>query len=523
MVTVTGTGFTGGGTPTVSLGGANATGVVVVNATTIQCVTAPTAGFGPVAVTVTNTVGAGNLPNGFTYVRFPPVADPAGDVQIDTDPMTRMSDFESPQILCEGSNVYVGWVENRNAVSNDVWFNRSLDGGATWAAADTMLNTHTGIPANRFGLRMCADGNVVYATWVDDRTGVLQVHFNRSLDGGATWLAADVPIFHSAAAQQQYQVVCCDGLTFHVAWPDNRNGPNPAIFSNRSTDGGTTFLPADVPVSMAPAAFVAPADLRLCCAGGRVYAAWSDARTGDVNAYFTRSVDGGATWQPIETRVDSDAGVANLFGVALACSGTNVYVAWADGRNPGGQDVYFNRSVDGGVTFATDQRVNSSAPGTFSCIAVSVCAEGSRAHVAWVENRNGGFLEPFTRRTIDAGTTFAGPDVRLNTGVLPGTVGIGIPGALGLPICCENGSVHVVWTDARNAPRLDVFLNSSPDGGATWGASDVRLDTDLPLPGDTLLTPALCCEGPIAHAAWHDDRNNLGSGMSDVAYNRTVP
>jgi hypothetical protein len=69
-VTITGTGFLTGAT--VSLGGTSATGVTVVNSTTITATTA-THGAGAVNVVVTNTdTRNGSLPNGYTYVSSNP-------------------------------------------------------------------------------------------------------------------------------------------------------------------------------------------------------------------------------------------------------------------------------------------------------------------------------------------------------------------------------------------------------------------------------------------------------------------
>ena len=66
-VTITGTNFTPGAT--VTIGGAPATGVTVVNPTTITATTPPGA-VGPANVAVTTTGGTGTLPNGYTYRVF---------------------------------------------------------------------------------------------------------------------------------------------------------------------------------------------------------------------------------------------------------------------------------------------------------------------------------------------------------------------------------------------------------------------------------------------------------------------
>jgi hypothetical protein len=70
-VTLTGTDFSALGTTTVTFGGVGATSVVVVDPSTITCVT-PAHAQGAVDVTVTNDFGSDTLINGYTYVNIPP-------------------------------------------------------------------------------------------------------------------------------------------------------------------------------------------------------------------------------------------------------------------------------------------------------------------------------------------------------------------------------------------------------------------------------------------------------------------
>jgi hypothetical protein len=72
-VTLTGNDFTGIGVTTVTFGGASATSVVVVNTTTITCVT-PAGTAGAVDVVVTNDFGTDTLINGFSYNDAPSIS-----------------------------------------------------------------------------------------------------------------------------------------------------------------------------------------------------------------------------------------------------------------------------------------------------------------------------------------------------------------------------------------------------------------------------------------------------------------
>src|SRR5258708_3846625 len=62
---------------------------------------------------------------------------------------------------------------------------------------------------------------------------------------------------------------------------------------------------------------------------GAVHVAWYDARGAVTQIYYTRSLDGGTTWEP--PRPIAASSVAQT-SAAIAASGTTVYVAWHEQR-----------------------------------------------------------------------------------------------------------------------------------------------------------------------------------------------
>jgi len=91
-------------------------------------------------------------------------------------------------------------------------------------------------------------------------------------------------------------------------------------------------------------------DVRMCCSGNAVYVFWLDERNGGSDIYFNRSIDNGATWLTDDRRVNDSAGTSFKSSFSLCCEGSNLYVAWNDDRN-GESDIYFNHSADGGLSW----------------------------------------------------------------------------------------------------------------------------------------------------------------------------
>jgi hypothetical protein len=143
---------------------------------------------------------------------------------------------------------------------------------------------------------------------------------------------------------------------------------------------------------------------------------------------FSRSRDGGRTFSaPLEISDetgdarDSDNTVEGV--VPVAGPNGDVYVAWA-----GPKGLYFDKSVDGGWTFARD-------------ILITAMQGGWDLPVPGLERHNG---MPVTAVDLSDGP--------------------------------HKGTVYVNWIDERNGDP-DVFVASSKDGGRTWSAP-VRVNDD---------------------------------------------
>ncbi|MHC5062766.1 MAG: hypothetical protein ACYTG5_02185 [Planctomycetota bacterium] len=207
--------------------------------------------------------------------------------------------------------------------------------------------------ANATAPQIAASGSSVYVAWNEEPTryappGAKKIYFNRSLDGGSTWLAGGKLRLDTDRGIKEAgrPLLAASGSSVYVAWQDTaRDG-----YFNRSLDGGQNWLPSDKKLNTDPTGTSGRWDLQLAASGSSVYVTWLDSRnrshTGQVDIYFNRSTDGGDTWLTSDVRLNTDpAGTAERSGPLLAASGSSVYVTWLDSRNSaqaGTADIYFN-------------------------------------------------------------------------------------------------------------------------------------------------------------------------------------
>lgn len=147
---------------------------------------------------------------------------------------------------------------------------------------------------------------------------------------------------------------------------------NWAVVHTVSSDRGDSFRPGTVvdggvvPPGRVMLIFTMPAPALAAGAGGRLVAAWPDARAGDPDVWSRWSADAGATWAPAVKVNDDASGRAveqSLPRLAVAPGG-RVDMVFLDRRNDTANllnDAYYSWSGDGGATFAPNVRLSSRA------------------------------------------------------------------------------------------------------------------------------------------------------------------
>lgn len=254
---------------------------------------------------------------------------------------------------------------------------KSTDGGQTWNSGSYMgLN---GVKAqDKQWLATDWRTNTLYVTWTEfDKYGSpvstdsSRILFSKSTDNGATWSAAKRLnklsgdcIDSDYTAEGAMPAVGPNGEVY-VSW-SNRN----KIWFDRSLDGGNTWLSEDIFVSDQPDGWdytipgisranglpVTTCDTSSGPYRGTIYINWSDQRNGASNTdvWLAKSTDGGNTWSPA-VRVNDDATDRQQFFTWMAVDPKTgwLWFVFYDRRNyPDNRtDVYMAVSKDGGQTF----------------------------------------------------------------------------------------------------------------------------------------------------------------------------
>jgi len=143
---------------------------------------------------------------------------------------------------------------------------------------------------------------------------------------------------------------------------------------------------------------------------GDLYVVWEDARSGSEHIYFASSIDGGVSFGQ-NKRVDDTprSGSRQLNPVIALGNDDEIYVAWQDNRRYVYDfDIYFAYSNDGGKSFSANIKVDDSLTNPVSWQeqpSIAVDSKGNIA-IAWTDDRTG-ILRTREAISTDEGLTFS--------------------------------------------------------------------------------------------------------------------
>jgi len=236
--------------------------------------------------------------------------------------------------------------------------------------------------------------------------------------------------------------------TIHVVWQDSTPG-NLEIYYKKSTDGGATWsrskrITWSSSYSYDPAIAIDSNDV--------IHVVWRDDTPGNWEIYHKKSTDNGASWSSSK-RITWTSGESS--GPALAVDSNRiVHVVWHD-FTPGNYEVYYRRSTDGGATWNPVQRLTWTSE--YSADPNIAIDSANAIHVVYRDNTPGN-EEIYYKKSSNTGKTWS-PAKRLTW-----TSGWSQYATLAIE---GGGGIHLVWDDPTSG-NPEVYHKRSQDGGATW-------------------------------------------------------
>jgi hypothetical protein len=246
----------------------------------------------------------------------------------------------------DDSQTSVFYYANLGELSNGtsiISVHKTINGGMTWAQAanaspgaaisDAQDKEWIAVDTRATGT---GAGNV-YVCWSRFTFSGQEIRLSRSTDGGATFTIVQTDLSADSDVQGCQVLVDPTNGNVYVSWTNRNNGVSPRpIKFRRSTNQGTTFS-AEMQIGSA-----AIAETLTNC-GGTTRTAFVDSEASGT----TRAVR------------------STSFSELAVSPGGELYAVWHRATLAGGDkaDISFVKSIDGGVTFSAETRINSAVTG----------------------------------------------------------------------------------------------------------------------------------------------------------------
>jgi hypothetical protein len=308
------------------------------------------------------------------------------------DPIFNSSKPQEPAVaISRNGTILVTWQDNRrNTLDYDIFFAKSYDGGATFKKNTKVDDSQTSPSSWQERPSIAVTfGGAIYIAWTDDRTGPLRVRWAYSTDMGGTFSASKEISPASAGGQNEVDLVA-NGNHIFAAFIDNATGVNHPYVCV-SSDGGKTFTnPARLDDTGSPGKAQNGVSIAPLPTGG-VVATWADTRNGDSDIYAS-TVSADCRVITSNIGVDNDSSYTYNWQEAAAVATDqlgNVYAAWQDERTTGYPAIRFAILKAGKSQFAASVEVAKPGNTDMQLRPTVTTSDPGHVYVAWQDDKAG--------------------------------------------------------------------------------------------------------------------------------------
>lgn len=363
-----------------------------------------------------------------------------------------------PAIVVYAQTIIVVWHDDR-FVENEIFMNRSLDGGRTWEGERRLTTSASDSSFPKIAVTRNGELHLVFQ---DNRANVrgqqFDVYYMRSTDFGQTW-SAERPLLVNAGRSLRPTVAALNDLV-HVAWHDISGGVFDLMYI-KSQDAGLTWStptqltakePSTEPDTNMPNH---PPSLlpRFDLFEDRVGLVWYDCRhdreplrrpySDNWEVYFQESRNSGETWRS-PVRITDKNGMSTHPDVVWL-NRTDYLVAWVEEAGTDRGDIFVKGRLEPATPLAVGAAPRASA-------SPSLVKRGSNLGLIWHDNRD---LENVTwqlyfAESSDGGLTWSSAEKLTDATRFAGFA----------EMDSDGNNYFVVYQDDRHSPANDIRVNN---------------------------------------------------------------
>ena len=416
-----------------------------------------------------------------------------------------------PAICCskDGKKVFVAWTHGRH----DIAFRYSVDGGLSWSS--TTADDKFFVNTDNRGLYLaigasidCSDdGRYCHIGWLDYRVDGFYA-YHRCWDSSTQdWRAIDHKV-SDGGGNKVFLKCSADGATVHMIWRGTSGGVG--IQYDTSSDYGDTWG-ADQNIPTAPSGNDRYGSF--CCERntGDICVVW-DRQTATENDWtiMARSRIGGVWQAEVQISKVSHKEQRNNYNFPeVFMQGNKVYAVWIDYRDFPDQRVYYNTSLDKGLTW-NGLGVSLNTPNqqkSFRIVTPPKVAgdEAGVVYSIWAESRDSNIPQIYGRSISGS----SGKDE-----LIPHNSSVPSHAWLG-QIAVNSENIYGLWVTDRHGIQ-DLYFSRSTDNGFHW-QSDFIVNVAQ---GEFVRLPNITCDDKDnVYIAWeYPDYKVSGSFLDTHVY-----